>query len=47
MWVSTKTQETIFCIPRIDAFTVSPPVELPAGAQELVATGAPGEYYDF
>lgn len=45
VWVSTKTQETIFCIPRIDAF--NPPRELPAGAQELVATGAPGEYYFF
>jgi len=43
VWVSTKTQETIFCIPRIDAFT--PPRELPQGAREVAFQGAIGETY--
>ena len=49
MWVSTKTQETIFCIPQINTVEPpdTPPVELPEGAQGVVATGAPSEYYLF
>ena len=41
VWVSTKTQETIFCIPRIDL----PPRELPQGAREVAFQGAIGETY--
>ena len=47
--MSTKTQETIFCIPQINTVEppATPPVELPEGAQGVVATGAPSEYYLF